>query len=119
MSIGAIIGGLCVSAVVGGLIGSTKGKAGDGVLFSLLFGPLGWVYVLLAPDRRPKCPACLGPVNAGARRCKNCGERLPEEHDGPREKERASVVTIITAVVCLLIVGVVVYGIVFAPTGRP
>ena len=65
-----------VSAVVGAIIGNTKGRPTAGALWSMLLGPLGWLVILIAPDVRPKCPECGGPIVRGARKCKNCGSSL-------------------------------------------
>lgn len=41
-------------AIIGGYIGSFRGRAGFGCFLGLLIGPLGWVIVLLMPDARVK-----------------------------------------------------------------
>ena len=59
--------------LIGSAIGKTKARAADGFALGFLLGPLGWILVLLLPSKGPKCPACLGVIPAGARRCKHCG----------------------------------------------
>jgi hypothetical protein len=62
--------------LVGALIGKVKGRVDSGVIWSALFGPIGWVAVALMGDLRPKCPHCRGTVVEGARKCMHCGEEL-------------------------------------------
>jgi len=83
MSIGGIIGGLIFSALIGILIGNLRGRPGDGALWSLILGPLGWLIVLVGPDYRPKCPECRGVIEEDARRCKNCGTDLMQQRPRP------------------------------------
>jgi len=68
-----LIVSLILSALIGVWIGNLRGRSGDGALYSLILGPIGWLIILIGPDYRPKCPECLGVIEEGARRCKNCG----------------------------------------------
>lgn len=69
--------GLCVSALVGYFIGNGKGRGGDGAVWGLLLGPLGWLVVALGPDLRRKCPLCAGALpNAKVTRCLHCGQEI-------------------------------------------
>lgn len=72
-----ILSGLCVSALVGHLLGKSKGKPVAGALIGFFLGPLGWLLVSLSPDARPKCPHCKGAIVAGAKKCQNCGSEIP------------------------------------------
>lgn len=67
-----------ILGLIGAGIGSLKGNGLLGFLLSLLLGPLGWLLVLLASDKRRKCPHCAGPLGDGEKitRCKNCGQSL-------------------------------------------
>lgn len=65
----AVVGGL-----VGYLCGQSRGQAGAGCLVGAVLGPLGWLLTLCSKDMRPKCRECRGVVEAGARRCRHCGE---------------------------------------------
>lgn len=66
-----------VIGLIGLAIGSIKGNGLFGFVLSLLLGPLGWLLVLLASDKRKKCPHCAGPLGEGkVTRCKNCGGSL-------------------------------------------
>ena len=67
-----------IGAVVGGLIGKGKGRTGAGAMWGLLFGPIGWLIILLVPDVRPKCPACGGAVVKGATKCMHCASEIPQ-----------------------------------------
>lgn len=66
-----------VGPLIGTLIGQNKGRIAAGALFGLLLGPIGWAIVALGPNLKPKCPECGGVVVPGARKCKNCGSRIP------------------------------------------
>lgn len=77
-----------ISAVVGALIGNTKGRPAAGAVWSLLLGPIGWLVICIAPDVRPKCPDCGGAIVANARKCKNCGTSLV--NDAPATRGIAS-----------------------------
>lgn len=37
---------------IGLLIGSRKGRAAAGLIFSMLLGPIGWLLIFLGPDVR-------------------------------------------------------------------
>lgn len=70
--------GALVGALVGRMIGARRGRERAGTWWGLLLGPLGWLIVAAGPDLRPKCPACRGPVEPDATRCRGCGEDLGE-----------------------------------------
>jgi len=66
-----------VLGLIGGAIGSRKGRTGAGFLFGILLGPIGWIVILLGPDLGPqpiKCQECKGPLEPGATRCRHCGQ---------------------------------------------
>jgi hypothetical protein len=68
-----------VSGAIGGLIGSVKGNTGLGVVLALVLGPLGWLLVCFASDKRRKCPQCAGALpDAKVARCRHCGSELVE-----------------------------------------
>jgi predicted amidophosphoribosyltransferase len=68
-----ILGVLCVSAVIGGLIAYLlNGRVGAGLLWGFLLGPLGWLIVFFLEDRRKRCPACRSIVDALATVCPRC-----------------------------------------------
>ena len=72
----ALVYGAAFSAVVGALLGSRRGRPRLGSLLGILLGPVGWLAVLLASDRRPKCPRCKGAVESSALKCPHCGAEL-------------------------------------------
>ena len=73
-----------IFGLVGGLIGEHKGRPGAGFLFGVLLGLIGWLIIAVGPDIKAKqaalhakkCPACMGSVPDGARKCMHCGEDL-------------------------------------------
>ena len=72
---------LLVILPVGWLIGRSKGRVWDGLLWSVLLGPLGWLIVALSTGKgvaHPRCPECLSRVHTGARRCCHCGAVLSQ-----------------------------------------
>lgn len=91
-----------VVAVICGLIGAPIGKSFDrlwfGIFLGALFGPVGWLTVLivgmlserdrrgavaLEPVRVP-CPMCLEPVVKGAKICPHCRSAI----EWPKEPKR-------------------------------
>jgi hypothetical protein len=76
-----------LSAVVGALIGQSKGRPTAGAFWGLLLGPLGWLVVVSVPDERAKCPECLGFVPDGARKCQHCSSPL-EQVEAPIQQSR-------------------------------
>lgn len=72
-----LLSGWAVSGVIGYFVGSTKGRGGDGAIWGVLLGPIGWLVVLCGEDRRKSCPYCGGIIPQGpVKRCKNCGKNL-------------------------------------------
>ena len=72
-----LLPGICVSAVIGYLIGNSKNEGAAGAILGGLFGPVGWLIVLCIGDERPKCPLCQGPLpSVKVSRCKHCGGEL-------------------------------------------
>ncbi len=70
---------------IGYFIGDARGRGPLGFLLGLLFGPIGWVIVLLlspedgasAAAGSPRlCPECCGKVPSAARKCMHCGSVL-------------------------------------------
>jgi hypothetical protein len=65
--------------IVGGLsLGREKNRPSDGVIWALLFGPLGVIIVALLQERYTgKCPYCLKGIPKEAKRCFQCCADLP------------------------------------------
>ena len=42
--------GLAISSIIGFVIGQTRGRSEAGLLLGFLFGPLGWLLVLVGPN---------------------------------------------------------------------
>jgi hypothetical protein len=66
------------SIFIGLVIGSAKGRPVSGIVWTVLFGPLGILIVALLPNLANiiKCPYCKGDAVKGAVKCKNCGSDL-------------------------------------------
>jgi hypothetical protein len=87
-AVNAQVGELFLTLAVGcflcGLAGAWvgahfRGSPTLGWFLGVLFGVFGWGLVLLADDRRRRCPECREVVRPGARRCPHCLVDLLEE----------------------------------------
>jgi len=67
---------IVVGGLVGVLCGTARGRVNEGFLFGALLGPIGWLLILVGPDKRPKCSECGGVVVPGARKCMHCGSEI-------------------------------------------
>lgn len=63
-------------ALVGGLIGRSKGRVLAGVLWSLLLGPIGWIIVALSKGNLQQCPSCRSWVDPQAIACPKCARDI-------------------------------------------
>ena len=70
--------GFLLSGAVGAAIGQGRGRAGAGLFFGLIAGPIGWAVVAAGPDLRTRCRFCQAPVAKGAVRCPRCSASLAE-----------------------------------------
>jgi hypothetical protein len=56
---------LVFAPLVGAVIGRSKGREGEGAIWGLLLGVIGWIIVALLPEVYPyRCPECDGGVTA-------------------------------------------------------
>lgn len=80
-----------VCAGVGSIVGGrTVGHPVVGFLISLVFGPVGWVLVLIVADERRRCHDCTSYAHARATHCHRCGAQLripPEPATSRVEKD--------------------------------
>lgn len=85
----AILLGLLLSSLIGASLGAQKRRRSLGAGLGLLFGPLGWVLVLLMQPDGDKCNACKGVLEPGATVCRHCGRDvvIVRVRPGPREYE--------------------------------
>lgn len=65
--------GLLLSAIIGGALGAQRRRRSMGMCLGFLFGPLGWILVLLMQPEGEKCHACKGVLEPGATACRHCG----------------------------------------------
>jgi hypothetical protein len=61
-----------VSIAVGILIGNGKHRAFSGFVWSLLFGPLGWLITICLKDLGRRCCYCDEVVQQNASICPHC-----------------------------------------------
>lgn len=62
-----------IHGAIGSAIGSLKRRSLAGLLFGFLLGPIGWLLILVGPDRRPKCRRCKRVLNLPTAKCGHCG----------------------------------------------
>ncbi|MCW1922271.1 hypothetical protein OKA05_06880 [Luteolibacter arcticus] len=80
----------CAMSVIGYFIGHSRGAGGDGAILGFLLGPIGWLFALAIPDKRPKCPLCLGALPAvNVVRCLHCGGEIAGKVKIPVAPERS------------------------------
>lgn len=76
---------ILIWVIVGGLVGSLAGRArgreSEGVKLGAVLGPIGWLIMLCASDKRLRCNECGGVVIEGARKCLHCGSVIEKMFD--------------------------------------
>lgn len=71
--------GAVLNVLIGGWIGSAKGRAGMGQLLGLLCGPLGWLIVALLPAMQQTPTARASTLHASrGKLCPMCGTLAPQ-----------------------------------------
>jgi hypothetical protein len=103
--------GTLLCGAVGALIGHRRGRRTEGLILGLLLGPLGWLWVAVAPSRKPApvptatpapsphtgptrprvatgiptrpCPACAKEIPQAAVKCRHCGARIASPSELP------------------------------------
>lgn len=66
---------VCFGAA-GALVGRFKDRLMAGVVWGVLFGPIGWLIVLLGPAGRTPCPYCGASITLRQARCGACGAKM-------------------------------------------
>ena len=67
---------LMICALIGYLLGRSKGLALTGAITGFFLGPLGWLIIAQMRNRNPTCPYCKGYIVEGTQKCKNCGSNV-------------------------------------------
>lgn len=67
---------MLASAVIGAMIGSSKGNGVPGFFLGLILGPIGLVIVAVMPGDRVECRYCKSKINPEATVCPNCQKNL-------------------------------------------
>lgn len=67
-------------ALVGALIGRSRGRIGEGVILGLALGPVGWaVTACLGHKGKAKCPACRELIDVAAVVCPRCRTAIADD----------------------------------------
>lgn len=67
-----------VWTIGGAIIGSFKGRGGEGAAWGFLLGPFGWFIIANYEDIRRKCPSCRGLVSRENATCWHCRANLSD-----------------------------------------
>lgn len=62
-----------VCAIVGALIGWSKGRWVSGLVWGAALGPIGWLVTALSKSNLPECPECGKRNRPDAKVCHYCG----------------------------------------------
>lgn len=65
-----------ICAIVGAVIGSSKGEAGMGFIAGLLLGPFGVLFAAMSSGDREPCPHCKERIKKKASVCPHCRTQL-------------------------------------------
>ena len=62
-----------ICAIVGALIGRSKGRWLAGFIWGAALGPIGWIIIAVAKREPRECPECGRTNPAGVKVCHGCG----------------------------------------------
>ncbi|MFI5166718.1 MAG: hypothetical protein ACHQQS_08870 [Thermoanaerobaculales bacterium] len=65
-----------ISAFIGAVVGQSKNRSAEGVVYGCLLGPLGWLIAFYLSDKSLRCPACSEKIQPGASICPHCRHSL-------------------------------------------
>ena len=65
-----------ICGIIAAMIGSKNGETGLAFLMGVLFGPFGFLFVILSKGNRRNCPYCMEIVHKNARLCPHCRKDL-------------------------------------------
>lgn len=83
-----------VVGAIGTLIGQRKQRPVGGLLWALVLGPIGWLFMFLLPaaksSKATTCPHCEGVLPFQQAACNHCGNRVTWLGQRPVKPSRAA-----------------------------
>src|SRR3954470_8614151 len=78
-----------ICALIGGLIGWSKGRFVAGLVWGAALGPIGWLVIIFSRAGQRECPECGRRNLPDAKVCRFCGIDFRKAGQSPRARLKA------------------------------